>query len=453
MNLSPRQQHALQSICDTFAPAAGGWPSASEMGIPSAIAAGLDLNPRAGERSQFLQLLDIWDSHLHSLLAAGRWRSFSLLPLETRIRVLLSWADSGLSRRRGAFQALRKAVGFLYVMMPGAGGGASPVWEKFGYPGPLGAQPPKVRALKTIVPAADTDLSCDICVVGSGAGGGVAAAVLATAGKDVIVLEAGSYYDDADFDGAELGGFQRLYLEGGFAATADQSVGLLAGECLGGGTVINYCTSFRTPDDVRGEWAAAGVPWFTSDEYTSSLDAVCARLSVNIEHNRVSAREQVLQRGLNALGWHVAAMPRNVVGCDQGKVCGYCGYGCSIGAKNLARRPGWPMPKSRGRDWLQKRARSGFASRLARRRASKLARRMVAGSTFDAELWSSLAELFIHLRCFFAPDCATKISAAIFTCILCQMFAVCLKRRFALGKGRCKRFIRMSTAFLREITA
>ena len=333
MNLSPRQERALQSICDTFAPAAGGWPSASEMGIPSAIAAGLELNPRAGERSQFLQLLDIWDSHLHSLLAAGRWGSFSSLPLETRIRVLLSWADSGLSRRRGAFQALRKAVGFLYVMLPGAGGATSPVWEKFGYPGPLGAQPPKPRALKPMVPDVDTDLSCDVCIVGSGAGGGVAAAVLATAGKDVIVLEAGSYYDDADFDGAELGGFQRLYLEGGFAATADQSVGLLAGECLGGGTVINYCTSFRTPDDVRGEWAAAGVPWFTSDEYTSSLDAVCARLSVNLEHNRVSAREQVLQRGLNALGWHVAAMPRNVVGCEQGEICGYCGYGCSIGAK------------------------------------------------------------------------------------------------------------------------
>jgi choline dehydrogenase-like flavoprotein len=54
---------------------------------------------------------------------------------------------------------------------------------------------------------------------------------------------------------------------------------------------------------------------------------------VNLDHNRVSAREQVLQRGLNALGWHAATMPRNVVGCEQGKVCGYCGYGCSIGAK------------------------------------------------------------------------------------------------------------------------
>jgi long-chain-alcohol oxidase len=333
MNLTERQQRALQSICDTFAPASAGWPSACELGIPAAIRKALDLNPRHGERAQFLQLLDLWDSHLHSLLTVRRWGAFSALSLETRIRVLLSWADSGLSRRRGAFQALRKAIGFLYVMLPGADGAPSPVWKKFGYPGPLGPQPWKSRALRPLTPEVDTDLSCDICIVGSGAGGSVAAAVLAAAGKDVIVIEAGGYYDDTDFDGGELGGFQRLYLEGGFAATADQSVGLLAGECLGGGTVINYCTSFRTPDDVRAEWGAAGVPWFTSEEYTSSLDAVCARLSVNLDHNRVSAREQVLHRGLNALGWHSDAMPRNVVGCEQGKVCGYCGYGCSLGAK------------------------------------------------------------------------------------------------------------------------
>jgi long-chain-alcohol oxidase len=333
MNLTPRQQRALQSICDTFLPPSADWPSASEFGIPAAIAKALDRNPRPGERTQFLQLLDLWDSHLHSLLTIGRWSAFSSLPLETRIRVLLSWADSGLRRRRGAFQALRKAIGFLYVMLPGPEGQPSPVWKKFGYPGPLGTQASKPRALRTLVPEVDTELSGDVCVVGSGAGGSVAAAVLAAAGKDVIVLEAGAYFDDADFDGAELGGFQRLYLEGGFAATADQSVGLLAGECLGGGTVINYCTSFRTPDDVRTEWAAAGVPWFTSEEYTRSLDAVCERLSVNLDHNRVSAREKVLQRGLSALGWHAAAMPRNVVGCEQGKVCGYCGYGCSLGAK------------------------------------------------------------------------------------------------------------------------
>jgi choline dehydrogenase-like flavoprotein len=187
--------------------------------------------------------------------------------------------------------------------------------------------------LRVTVPQRDLELTADVCVVGSGAGGGTAAAVLAVAGKDVIVLEAGGYYDDADFDGAELKGFYNLYADRGFASTADRSVGLLAGECVGGGTVVNYTTSFRTPDDVRAEWAAAGVPWFTSEEYTRSLDAVCERLHVNLEHNRVSAREEVLRRGLRSLGWHVDAMPRNVLGCDQGKVCGYCGLGCAIGAK------------------------------------------------------------------------------------------------------------------------
>jgi long-chain-alcohol oxidase len=335
MNLSARQDRALHSICDTFAPGDDGWPSASDLGIPAAIASHMGLSLRSADRAQFLQLLTLWDSHLHSLLTARRFERFSSLPLEIRTRILLSWAHSAIGKRRAAFQSLRKAVGFLYVMLPAAQGGHNRVWDKLGYPGPLTSnQAPGNRPLQVIAPREDIDLSCDVCIVGSGAGGATAAAVLATAGKDVIVLEAGGYFDDCDFDGAELDGFRRLYVESGFAATANQSVSLLAGECLGGGTVVNYCTSFRTPDDVRGEWAAGGVPWMEQTDYTRSLDAVCARLSVNRDHNRVSAREQVLQRGLQKLGWHCDAMPRNVSDrCDQGRVCGYCGYGCSLGAK------------------------------------------------------------------------------------------------------------------------
>jgi long-chain-alcohol oxidase len=337
LELTLRQKRALENICETFLPRAEGWPSALELGIPEAIAEAMDSNPRSNAGKEFLQLLDLWDSSLHGLLTVGRLKSFSSLPQEDRIRILLTWADSSIGKRRAAFQALRKAIGFLYVMQPGANGTRSPVWERLGYPGPLREKSNSVpRPLTVTVPDRELELSCEVCIVGSGAGGGTAAAVLATAGKDVIVLEAGAYYDDADFDGAEFSSFQNLYTEGGFAATADHSVGLLAGECFGGTTVINYCTSFRTPDEIRTEWAAAGVPWFTSDEYTRSLDAVCERLHVNLEHNRVSRREQVLDRGLRALGWHVDTMPRNVIGCDQGKVCGYCGYGCALGAKQSA---------------------------------------------------------------------------------------------------------------------
>ena len=302
--------------------------------MPEAIAAAMDFNPRGADHKQFLQLLDFWDSRLHALISVGRFSHFSALDQDTRTRVLLSWAQSGLGVRRGAFQALRKAVSYLYVMLPTLNGASTPVWEKIGYPG-LPKIPAHVSStrLNVTVPQQDTQISCEVCVIGSGAGGGTATAVLGTAGKDVVVLEAGGYYDDADFDGGEMAGYQRLYAEGGAAATADQSVGLLAGECVGGGTVVNYTTSFRTPDDIRAEWAASGVPWFGSAEYTASLDSVCRRLRVNSQHNRVSAREQILERGLRALGWHVDAMPRNVVGCDQGEVCGYCGVGCPLGAK------------------------------------------------------------------------------------------------------------------------
>jgi len=375
MELTPRQHRALCSICDTFLPTAPGWPSAVERGVPDALATALDFNPRAVDRWEFLNLLDLWDSSIHSFVEVGHWRQFSDLTEENKYKVMLSWADSRLSLRRAAFQALRKAVGFLYVMLPGPAGEKNPVWQNLGYPGPIGVQRPDApRRLSVIVPQQEMTLNCDVCVIGSGAGGGVAAAVLAAAGKEVVVLEAGAYFDDADFDGAELEGFQKLYTECGFASTRDHSVGLLAGECLGGGTVVNYCTSFRTPDEIRDEWAADGVEWIRGVEYTKSLDAVCARLSVNTEHNRISKREQILERGLKRLGWHVDAMPRNVIACEQGKVCGYCGYGCAIGAK-----------QSTVKTWLAD-AQAHGAKFVVETRAEKA--RTERGAVVGIEAWS-----------------------------------------------------------------
>jgi len=138
MELTPRQHRALCTICDTFLPAAPGWPSAVEQGVPEALAAALDFNPRAIDRWEFLNLLDLWDSSLHCFIEAGHWSQFSALSEENKHKVMLSWADSRLALRRAAFQALRKAVGFLYVMLPGAVGEVNPVWANIGYPGPNG---------------------------------------------------------------------------------------------------------------------------------------------------------------------------------------------------------------------------------------------------------------------------------------------------------------------------
>src|SRR5258708_12628660 len=118
MKLSAKQRRALELICNTFAPARDGWPSAVELGVPDAITRGLEFNLRAGDRTQFLQLLDFWNSRFHSLFTTGRFASFSSLTPEAREWVLISWADSGIKRRRAAFHALRNAIPLLYATRP-----------------------------------------------------------------------------------------------------------------------------------------------------------------------------------------------------------------------------------------------------------------------------------------------------------------------------------------------
>jgi long-chain-alcohol oxidase len=329
MELNAKQQAALRLICDTFAPGDDGIPAASELGAPDLMAELAGRNPRASERKQLATLLSLWDTPAMSALSGMRGRRFSALSHPERERMLLSFGESRVPQKRALFQALKNAALATYYMSPDA----SPLWESIGYPGPLGpradAPPPPLQPLRI---EQDTTLDCDVLVVGSGAGGGTAAGVLSEAGLDVVVLEAGEYYDDADFDGGEFSGIDRLYAAGpGY--TAEGQVALVAGSCLGGGTVVNYTTSFRTPDDVRAEWASHGVPQFSGDEYTASLDAVCERLGVNLDHGVASARDAIMERGLKALGWHVDAMPRNVKGCDMGIDCGRCGFGCRLGAK------------------------------------------------------------------------------------------------------------------------
>jgi long-chain-alcohol oxidase len=306
----------LDAICDTF------HPGTAQLGAADGFLELFGSQLRPAELRQLSWLLSFFGV-----------RGFDRLSHERRERILLAWGNSRSVTRRAAFHGLRKAALALAYGLPGRDGAPNPAWERIGYPGPIGPvfEPPP-KAIEPLVVTSDLELHCDVCVVGSGAGGGTAAAILAVAGLDVVVLEAGGYYDDLDFDGAELEGYRR-YLGNASSATRDQSVGILAGACLGGGTVINYTTSFRTPDEVREEWAGHGVPAFTSQTFTESLDAVCRRLGVNVDHNRRSRREELVDRGLARLGWHEDAMPRNVLGCDQGVSCGYCPYGCRLGAK------------------------------------------------------------------------------------------------------------------------
>jgi long-chain-alcohol oxidase len=330
MTLSGKARRALDSICDTFVPGGGGLPSASERGVPEAVIMAVGSSPSATERARFAGLLDAWDTEL----AGSEQASFSSLSQAERERILLAMADSPDVQSRAAFQALRKGVLLSYYCLPHEGEGQNPVDEALGYPGPLGppADPPP-KTIKPLEVSEDTEFECDVCVVGSGAGGGTAAGVLATAGLDVVVLEAGGYYSEEDFDGAELPGYARLYLNGGGVATENQSIGLLAGSCLGGGTLVNYTWCFRPPDFVRADWKERfGLDEWAGPGFDESLDAVWQRLSISPESSIPSERDHAMRRGLEQLGWHSEVMQRNCKGCRE-EICRLCHYGCQIGAK------------------------------------------------------------------------------------------------------------------------
>lgn len=311
MELSPRQRRALAAIADTFAPGGEGLPAASAIGVPEAFAAAIGRNPRADARRQIALLLSAWE------LAAKPGRRFSALSLHEREGVLRAWRDSTSERRRSAYKVFRKGVLHHYFGLPGA------PRDAIGYPGPPDLAQPEPSRTGRIT----GEVECEVCVVGSGTGGATAAAVLAEAGLDVLVLEAGG---DGTHRREELDALWAHYLEAAGAATEDQSIDLLIGATLGGGATINWTTCLRPPADVLEEWRAFGLD---VEAVERGVDAMWERLEVNEEYSGPSGRDAVLERGLRRLGWHVAAQPRNVRNCEQGRVCGTCGFGCPLGAK------------------------------------------------------------------------------------------------------------------------
>lgn len=303
-------------------------------------AADLDLGARVDEaiqaiarpRDQFLLRLFLWllETPAANALLSGRWCRFSESSLETRTKLLLTWADSRLGLRRQAFQSLKRLALFLfYTLEPG--GRPNPTWTEIGYE-PAPAPPSgEARRLEPMPVLGETTLEAEVLVVGSGAGGGVVAAELAAAGRDVLILEKGGHRDVPDFHGHELAANEELFERQGGLTTRDLSMVVLAGSTLGGGTVVNWSTSLPTPEAVRREWALDyGFEGVDGDGYERSLKAVLSRLDVDTDESDPNSHNEVLARGGERLGLPVRTIPRNVDGCVD---CTYCGFGCRYRAK------------------------------------------------------------------------------------------------------------------------
>ncbi len=188
--------------------------------------------------------------------------------------------------------------------------------------------------------------SYDIVIVGSGAGGGTAAAALAPlvqVGVRILVLEQGPRLADHEFTGNELDMPPALYEDGGGFLTAEGTMTLAFGRVYGGSTVVYTGTSLVAPERVIRAWAVPGL---------DHAD-LARRTGKYIEQNNVhllprdllNENNTLFERGCALAGYRCEQFPLNLRGCRGSSLCN---LGCPNAAKQGTNRVQLPAAERAG---------------------------------------------------------------------------------------------------------
>jgi len=176
-------------------------------------------------------------------------------------------------------------------------------------------------------------IEADAVVVGSGAGGAVAAHRLAKLGKSVVLIEEGSYVKPEEFTTDSWAAMRQLYRDNGMRAmTGSMIIPTMQARCVGGTTVINSAICFRLPDDILDEWVTREkLQGLTPEKLRPIFEEVEKMTNIKPETEDVIGRHNLLmKKGCEVLGWEGGPILRNSKGC---KGCGVCMCGCVEGAK------------------------------------------------------------------------------------------------------------------------
>ncbi|KAJ4967855.1 hypothetical protein NE237_014556 [Protea cynaroides] len=292
--LSSYQMESLSAICESFIPSipsedtlhVGGKEVPSRKAVQAFFNASASQKPIPDEVAPEhvgLVRIVLWllSTRLGILLLCGtlclgwEWpfiHKFSEMSLQKREVVLKNWSTARfLVPLRGVFQLIKAFCFFTFFSRTDENQKTQ-----------IGMQWDTIKRPKGLKVTEDPqqnlyNIKCDVVIVGSGCGGGVAAGVLASTGQKVIILDKGNYFVPEDYSSLAAPSMDQQYENGGFVTTVDGGLTIFAGSTVGGGSAVNWSASIKTPSSVLKEWAADHkLPLFGSSDYLSAMDTVLA---------------------------------------------------------------------------------------------------------------------------------------------------------------------------------
>jgi choline dehydrogenase-like flavoprotein len=188
------------------------------------------------------------------------------------------------------------------------------------------------------------ELTADVVIVGTGAGGATLAYEVARRGRKVLLLERGAHVEPRNFTENEAEQLSNLYADGALTLSKDFRFQVAQGMCVGGSTVVNNAVCLDLPASVRERWLDP-----------SGLDAGLdpTRLANAFCHVRKFLRVKNVGPAavLNPGALHIVAalngrapfslVQANIADCLGS---GYCNIGCAYGKKLSALD--WTLPRA-----------------------------------------------------------------------------------------------------------
>jgi choline dehydrogenase-like flavoprotein len=228
-----------------------------------------------------------------------------------------------------------------------------------------------------------TELSYDVLIVGSGAGGGTVAyelRSLVAEGLRVLVLEQGARLRDEEYTGREIEMADALYEDGGGFLTADGTMTLAFGRVLGGSTVVYTGTSLVAPERVIKEW---NVPGLEHSDIVQRSGNYATQNNVHLlEPDLINDNNRLFVEGARAAGYHAEQFPLNLKGCLGSSLCN---LGCPNAAKQGTHRVQLPAAQRAGVEIVTR----AEVLRIEERAASVRVHPRTPGQKGEASEWES----------------------------------------------------------------